>query len=139
MMFALLAPASAQQFVSIKGEGVNLRAAPNLRSEVLWELGSGYPLKVLARRGSWVQVVDFENDRGWVSRRLTSSRPHSIVKAPRANVRSGPGTKYRVLRQAQYGEVFRVVERTASWIRVRGEDARTGWIARGLLWGVGRK
>ena len=127
--------AVAQQQVSVRGEKVNLRAAPSTSSEVVWQLGSGYPLKVIDRKGGWLKVVDFENDRGWVSRRLTSTTPHVIVKSPVANVRSGPGTGHRVLRKASYGDVFRVLEKRKSWVHVRGEDARKGWIAKSLVWG----
>lgn len=129
------AEAAAQQHVSVRGEKVNLRSAPSTRAEVVWQLGSGYPLKVLQRKGSWLKVVDFENDGGWVSRRLTTTTPHVIVKSPVANVRSGPGTGNRVLRKASYGDVFQVLEKRKSWVHVKGEDARKGWIARSLVWG----
>ena len=132
LLAGLLATAGAQM-VSIKGDTVNMRAAP--AGEVQWQLGRGYPLKVVERKGDWLRVVDFENDQGWVSRRFTSRTPHAIVKSHVANVRSGPGTKYRVLRRAEYGDVFRVLEKRKSWMRVQDEGARTGWIARRLLWG----
>ncbi|MEJ7929178.1 SH3 domain-containing protein [Ramlibacter sp. AN1015] len=127
--------AGAQQLLTIKGEKVNMRAAPSLRSDVLWQLGRNYPVKVVQRKGSWVKVIDFEGDRGWIAKRLTATTPHYVVKSPRANLRAGAGTKHRVIGQAQYGDVFRVLEQRRGWVRVRGEDARTGWIARGLLWG----
>lgn len=129
------APASAQQRVSIAGDNVNMRARPSTGADVLWRLGAGYPLKVLQRKGSWLRVVDFENDKGWVARRLTSGTPHVIVKSPHANLRSGPGTKYRILGRANYGDVFQVLDKRKTWIQVQGEDERKGWIARGLLWG----
>ena len=135
VLLALPHTASAQRLVSIKGQAVNMRAEPTVAGQVLWQLGAGYPLKVVARKGNWIQVVDFENDRGWVARRLTSTTPHSVVKAPRVNVRSGPGLGFRILRKADYGEVFRILGKRNSWIRVQGPDARTGWIAGRLLWG----
>ena len=128
-------PCAAAQLVSIRGDGVNMRAAPNLHADVLWRLGHGYPLKVLERQGSWFHVVDFENDQGWVARRFTSTRPHAVVASPRANLRSGPGKGYRVLRQAEYGEVFSILGKRKAWVHVKDDDARTGWIARRLLWG----
>ena len=135
-LLLLLAGASlARERVSIQGGTVNMRAGPSRSAEVLWQLGRGYPLAVLGRKGSWIHVVDFENDKGWVAARLTSRTPHVIVRSPSANVRKGPGTRHRVLRRAEYGEVFRILDRRKSWVRVRGEDGRTGWIARGLLWG----
>ncbi|WBY02827.1 SH3 domain-containing protein [Ramlibacter tataouinensis] len=129
------APASAQQHVSIAGENVNLRAAPSAGAQVLWQLGYGYPLKVLQRKGSWLQVVDFENDKGWVARQLTAGTPHVIVKSPTANLRAGPDTKSRVLGRAAYGDVFQVLDKRTTWIQVQDEGDRKGWIARNLLWG----
>ena len=127
--------AGAASVVSIKGKTVNMRAAPSQRAEVMWQLGSGYPLKVTGRKGSWLRVVDFEGDRGWVASRLTSTTPHAIVKAQRANLRSGPGTGYRKLGQAVYGDVMRVLDKQPSWVKVKADDGRRGWMARSLLWG----
>lgn len=127
--------AASASLVSIKGKTVNMRAAPSQRAQVLWQLGSGYPLKVTGRKGSWLRVVDFEGDRGWVSRGLTSTTPHYIVKAPHANLRSGPGTNYRLLGKARYGDVMRVLDKRPSWVRVKADDGRKGWMARSLLWG----
>jgi len=135
LLAATVAPVHAQQLVSINAETVNMRAAPSQRSEVLWQLGSGYPLKIVERKGSWLHVVDFEGDRGWVASRLTSSTPHYIVKAPRANLRAGPGTGHRIVGAARYGETFQVLDKRKSWVQVKGDNQRKGWIARGLLWG----
>lgn len=132
---ASMAPALAQQMVSIRGDTVNMRAAPGQRGEVLWQLGSGYPLKVIGRQGSWLKVSDFENDRGWVASSLTAKAPSFVVKSPTANLRAGPGTQYRVVDKASYGDVFRTVEKRKAWVRVRDEGGRKGWIARRLLWG----
>jgi SH3-like domain-containing protein len=141
-MAALLAPALmaagpaiAQEVVSVRSDGVNMRAAPSMQSDVLWQLGKGYPLKVVGRKGTWLNVVDFENDRGWVASRLTTKTPHAIVKSSTANIRSGPGTTYRVAGKAGYGDVFQVHERQGAWVRVEGPGTQRGWISRQLLWG----
>ncbi len=133
---ALVAPlTSAQNMVSIQGASVNMRSGPGLKDPVQWTLSKGYPLRVTARRGDWLQVSDFEGDSGWVSRRLTGSTPHHVVKVPQANLRAGPGTGYRKVGEAAYGEVFRTVEKRPSWVRVSAGDGRKGWMARSLLWG----
>ena len=64
----LLMPAGVQarEFVSIKGNAVNVREKPSTRSATLWELGRGYPLQVQQRKGRWLQVRDFEEPLGWV-------------------------------------------------------------------------
>ena len=127
--------AAAQEMVSIRGSTVNMRAGPGTDSEVLWELQRGYPLQVVKRQGDWLEVRDFEDDRGWVARSLVGRIPHMIVKVDRANIRSGPGARYRVIGHVEYGELLRTLERRADWVRVRRSAGEIGWIARSLLWG----
>lgn len=129
------AVAQAQSMVSIAGSSVNMRAGPGTSNEVLWTLGRSYPLKVVSRQGRWLEVVDFENDRGWVARSLTGRVAHHIVKAPKANIRRGPGLQHRITGQAAYGELLRTREKRQDWVRIEREDGRTGWVARRLLWG----
>ncbi len=128
------------KMVSISGNQVNMRSGPGTKYSVKWELGRGYPLRVLSSKGNWLRVSDFESDIGWVYKKLTSSSPHLIVKKfknrkNKINIRSGPGTKYRILGQAYYGVVFKTVKRGRGWVKVKHEDGLTGWVKRDLLWG----
>lgn len=127
--------AQAQSMVSVKGQTLNMRSGPGTHTEVLWELQKGYPLKVIARKGNWLQVSDFENDRGWVARSLTGTVPHHVVKARTANLRHGPGTQHRIVGKAEYGELLRTREKRTGWVHVERDNGKTGWIAKSLLWG----
>jgi SH3-like domain-containing protein len=138
LVVALLLVASqvnAQQMVSVSGPEVNLRKGPGTQHASEWTLGKGYPLKVLARRGSWLQVMDFENDRGWIYRPLTSTTAYHIVKVDTANMRSQPTTRSRVLAKLSYGDILRTLERKSDWVKVQREGGLRGWVARRLLWG----
>ena len=135
LCLATLSAAMAQSMVSVKGNTLNMRSGPGTQHEVLWELKKGYPMKVVRRQGQWLQITDFEGDSGWVARSLTSRTPHHIVKRPTANVRSGPGTQYRIVGKASYGEVVRTREKRGNWVKVERKDAPSGWISKGLLWG----
>lgn len=130
-----LAPSLAQEMVSIKGNTVNMRAGPSTNATILWELDKGYPLQVIKRQGSWLQVRDFENDRGWVARSLTNKVPHYVVKASVANVRRGPGTQHRIIGKAEQVELLRTRETKGRWVRVERSSGQSGWIAKSLLWG----
>lgn len=133
---ALLIPVvEARQMVSVARDEINMRTGAGTRHESLWLLSRGYPLQVIGKRGQWVKVRDFESDEGWVYRPLTSARPHHVVKASIANVRSGPSTRTRVVGKLAYGEVVRTLEKRSGWVRVRHESGVKGWIARRLLWG----
>lgn len=133
---ALLIPVvEARQMVSVARNEINMRTGAGTQHEPLWLLSRGYPLQVIGTRGKWVKVRDFENDEGWVYRPLTAARPHHVVKASIANVRSGPSTRTRVVGKLAYGEVVRTLEKRSGWVKVRHESGVKGWIARRLLWG----
>lgn len=124
------------KMVSIAGEVVNMRSGPGENYAVLWELGVGYPLKVVSGQGEWLKVVDFENDTGWVQKSLVNEVPHLVVKKKLINIRSGPGRDHDVIRQAQAGVVFRTLERDGDWVKVEHQEENiVGWVKRTLLWG----
>lgn len=130
-----LTPTLAREMVSIKGSIVNMRSGPSTKSDVQWELTKGYPLQVLKRRGRWLQVRDFEGDRGWVARSMTGKTPYHIVKSRIANLRKGPGTRHRITGKVERYDVLRTREKKAGWVRVERQDGLKGWISNKLLWG----
>jgi SH3-like domain-containing protein len=135
-LFALAVPhAVAQQMVSVSGVVVTLRSGPGTQHPADWILGRGYPLKVVGRRGSWLEVRDFENDKGWILRRLTSSTPYHVVKVKVANMRSQPTTSSRIIGKLVYGDTLRTLERKSGWVMVQRNGGLRGWVARRLLWG----
>ena len=132
--------AAAIRMVSVAGEKVNMRKGPSTKYSVKWELGKGFPLRVIGSQGNWLKVTDFESDVGWVYKNLVDRSPHLIVKAnknskQRVNIRSGPGTKYKMVGKAEYGVVFKTLQRGNGWVQVQHEDGLTGWVKRSLLWG----
>ena len=140
MTWSVCGQAAGMTMVSVSGEKVNLRKGPSTRDPIIWELGKGFPLKVVGSKGSWYKVSDFENDVGWIYKNLVSRKPHLIVKVNKnskdqINIRSGPGTKYQVVGKAQYGVVFETLQQKSGWVKVRHETGLTGWIKRSLLWG----
>lgn len=129
------------EVLSVKGASVNLRTEPNTNASIKWQYGSGFPLKIVQKKGDWVKVSDFENDTGWIHRSLLTGTPHAIVKVNKntkknINIRKGPSIQTEIVGKAFYGVVFQVVERKKEWIRVRHESGLEGWISANLLWGL---
>ncbi len=135
--FVLFLTVSAAQarMMAINGTKVNLRSGPGQNYSVIWELGRGFPLRVLSSKGKWVKVQDYENDTGWVHQKFLDQKAHLIVKKKRINIRSGPSTRFRVVGKANYGVVFRTLERKKGWVKVKHENGLSGWVLRSLLWG----
>ncbi|MEF7617570.1 SH3 domain-containing protein [Aquincola sp. MAHUQ-54] len=126
--------AHAREMVSVAKQ-VNMRSGAGTQHDALWLLEPGYPLQVVDRRGAWLRVRDFENDRGWVYRPLTNKVRHHVVKSKAANIRQRPSTRAPILGRAVYGEVLKTVERREGWVKVRQSGGTQGWVANRLLWG----
>jgi SH3-like domain-containing protein len=140
LTWSVCGQAAGITMVSVAGEKVNLRKGPSTQYPIIWELGKGFPLKVIGSQGNWIKVADFENDVGWIYKNLVSKKPHLIVQInknsrARINIRSGPGTKYEIVGKAEYGVVFETLKRGDGWVKVRHEKGLTGWVKRNLLWG----
>jgi SH3-like domain-containing protein len=121
--------------VSISRDVVNMRTGAGTQHPASWTLGRGYPLKVIGSAGSWLKVIDFENDRGWVHQPLTDRTPHSIVKVKIANMRSEPSTSSRIIAKLAYGDVLKTLKHSGGWVKLQREGGLRGWVARKLLWG----
>jgi SH3-like domain-containing protein len=135
LCLAALSSVQAQTMVSVKGSTVNMRTKPTTSSEILWELKRGYPLKVVQRKGRWLQIRDFEGDKGWVARSLMGSAPHFVVKSRIANMRKGPGTNHPIVGKAAYGDLLKTSAKRNGWAHVVRSDGKKGWISQKLLWG----
>ena len=123
----------AADFVSVVKEGVNLRSGPETKYETLFQLPSGYPLKVLARQDKWIKVSDYENDKGWIYSTLVDSTPHVIVRAKECNVRSGPGTNHEKVGSVARDVILRKLESKGDWIKVSHPQI-SGWVYGKLVW-----
>ncbi len=123
----------AAEFVSVVKDGVNLRSGPATGNEVLFQLPAGYPLKVLARKGKWLKVSDFENDKGWIFNALVSKTPYVIVKVKECNARKGPGTNYPKVGSLAREVILKKVSRKGAWIKI-SHPKLTGWVHSKLVW-----
>lgn len=137
LWWGALAPAIAAtpRMVSAATDELSLRSGPGTKYAAQWTVSKGFPLKVLAVRGKWLQVSDFENDKAWVYRPMTNATPHHVVKAKAANLRRSPNDKSPRVARMEYGDVLRTVSRRGDWIQVRTTSGRTGWVASRLVWG----
>jgi len=132
-------PAIAEM-MSVNSENVRLRSGPGQKYKIKWEYGKGFPLKILSRKNGWLKVSDFERDTGWIQKDLLGPKPHLVVKVNKnkkrkINIRSGPGTRFKIVGKAYYGVVFETIQQKKGWVKVKHETGLVGWIKRTLLWG----
>ncbi len=136
LVFLLIFASTAHaEMVSISRAKAAMRSGPGEKSPVKFELGVGYPLKVVSRQGNWLKVTDFEEDGGWISKKQVGKTPHMIVEDKKTIIRNGPGENQRVVGNANRGVVLRTVKHKKGWVQVKHESGLTGWVRRDDLWG----
>jgi len=115
----------------------NLRGGPGTKYEKRWLVFRYTALKKIARRKGWYKVRDVDGDLHWIYGRLVTDRFRcAVVKVEKANVRTGPGTRFKKssMSPAIKYDSFKVIKRKGAWVKVMDEFGDKGWIHRKLLW-----
>ncbi len=115
----------------------NLRNGPGTKFKKTWEVFKYMPFKKISSKGNWYKVKDVDGDTHWIYKKLVSDTLKcAVVKVEKANVRSGPGTKYgkSSLSPALKYDSFKVVKTKSSWVNLVDEFGDKGWVFRKLLW-----
>ena len=136
LVFLLVFTSTAHaEMVSISRAKAKMHTGPGEKYPTKFELGVGYPLKVISRQGNWLKVTDFEEDGGWVNAKQVGKTPYMIVEDKKTILRNGPGESQRVVGNANRGVVLRTIKHKKEWVQVKHESGLTGWVERDTLWG----
>ena len=120
--------------LSVASSIANIRSGPGTRYDVLWRVAKYHPIFVLKKTGNWYHFRDFEDDKGWIHKSLVRNMPSVITNKEKCNVRSGPGTKHKILFATEKGVPFKTLKRKGNWIHVQHADGDKGWIHKSLVW-----
>jgi len=134
---ALLLGLTHAEALCVSADTANLRSGPGTNHEKVWEVYRYMPFKQVASKGPWRRVRDVDGDTYWVHSKLVTSRYKcAVVKSDEANVRTGPGTKYRKARinPAYKYYSYKVLEVRGKWVKVINQYKDVGWIYKQLLW-----
>ena len=127
-------PVAAAQRMSVKVGLANVRSGPSKKAEVVWQVTRYHPFEVIGQKGGWCKCRDFEGDIGWLSKTLLAKTPSVITIRNDCNVRSGPGTKNRILFVVDREVPLKVIKRQGRWLKIMHEDGDQGWIHKSLVW-----
>lgn len=122
----------------VTGSVVNLRAGPGTSHPVTGQVVRGDRLDVLDMRGDWVQVRTSAGHVGWIAGWLleidySSSLTMVVVNGLNVNIRSGPGTSFGVIGQANRPDAFPLAGQQGDWLKVTLPSGNTGWLASWLV------
>ena len=123
------------EYVSVKGDNVNVRTGAGTNYEVSMELFKGYPLKVISTQGEWLKIVDFENDSGWIHQSLVTDGNTVIINGNKSvNMRAEPSTNSKIIATVDRGVVMTRLETQGKWLKLKHSTGLIGWIYKPLLW-----
>jgi SH3-like domain-containing protein len=134
LLLVFCSSAAFAQRMTVIANVANIRSGPGQKYEILWQVEKFHPVLVINKTGKWYRFRDFEGDEGWIHAALVGDIPAVITKGEKCNVRSGPGTGYKVLFAVEKGIPFTVLQRKEKWVYVRHADGDKGWIHDSLLW-----
>ncbi|MCX5870094.1 MAG: SH3 domain-containing protein [Deltaproteobacteria bacterium] len=121
--------------VSVLKDGANVRTGPDAKDPVAMELFQGYPLKVVEKKGDWLKVSDFDNDSGWISKKMVGPGKTVIVSAKDTiNMRSEPKESGTIIANIEHGVVLTKISTKGDWVQVKHTKGTEGWINKKLLW-----
>ena len=120
--------------LTVESSLANIRSGPGTKYDILWQIGQYHPILVLKKSGNWYHFQDFEGDKGWIHKSLVRNIPSVITNKEECNVRSGPGTKFKILFTIKEGSPFKILKRKGNWIHVQHADGDKGWIHKSLIW-----
>ena len=112
----------------------NVRSGPGAEYDIIWKVEKYHPIFVFNKSDPWYQFKDFEGDKGWVHKSLVGKINTVITKVDSSNIRSGPGTKFKVLFKVEKGIPFMILNRKGRWIEIQHADGDKGWIHASLVW-----
>jgi len=131
---AASAARAERRIVHSPGDGfLNLRSGPGTRFAVIRRMPHGTGVEILEWAGAWVRVRHDSGSSGWAAiryLRLPVSPYFRVAWTSDGflNLRSGPGTRFAILRPMFTGEWVQVLERSGNWVRVRHDaSGEIGW------------
>ncbi len=135
---SLVKPVVITSWKNKKKKKDNVRTGPGTKNSVKFTVGQGVPFFVKEKKGRWLRVerADGQKATGWVHDSLVKKTKSVITrfKGKKDNVRTGPGTKHKVLFKVENGWPFLVLEKKGRWLNVRDPDGEVGWIHDSLIW-----
>jgi SH3-like domain-containing protein len=134
LLVIVFATAASAERLAISAPVANIRSGPGVSHSVLWKVEKYFPILVIKKSDQWYFFQDFEGDKGWVHESLVGKLAAVVTRKEQCNIRSGPGTDFRILFSVEKGVPFKVLERKDAWIHIEHADGDKGWIHKSLVW-----
>ena len=124
------------KYLTTRYDEVNVRNGPGLNNLILFKiLKKGYPLLVIEEFENWYRVIDFSDNKGWVSKTQLSNDPYVIVISSSEKILKFPNYNSKILAFAKKKFILKLEKCRKKWCKVTSDKIK-GWVTKKSLWGV---
>ncbi len=123
---------------TVTGAVVNVRSGPGTGYSVVGQVTAGRSYPVSGESNGWYKI-NFNGMTAYISASYmkvaasSSTVTVGTVTANHVNIRSGAGTGYGILGQANYGDTFNVISKNGAWFYVSSATGLKGYISASYL------
>ncbi|WP_099159227.1 N-acetylmuramoyl-L-alanine amidase [Virgibacillus ndiopensis] len=128
------------QIYEVGTQSLNVRSAPSHSAKIIGNLDEGDHVVVFQESFGWVQTY-YDGQEAWVASQYlfpaskrtqvntASNQKEITITENEVQIRTGPGTSYKVIGSTSKGDTFNLLETKNDWHKVTLNDDSTGWIA----------
>ena len=123
------------KYLTTRYNEVNVRNGPGLNNLILFKiLKKGYPLLIIEKFENWYRVVDFNDNKGWISKTQLSNDSYVII-VKSEKVLKFPNHNSKILALAKMNFILELEKCKKKWCKVKSNKIK-GWVPKQSLWGV---
>ncbi len=133
-LFFFLTNATADIFLSLKKNKVNVRYGPSFESPIKFVYKKiNLPIKQIDRKENWRRIIDLKNNSGWIH--SSQLKPiNSIIPLNDKILFDKPTIFSKPIAKIKRGRVLSLQNCSGNWCKIK-TDKFKGWIESSNLWG----
>jgi SH3-like domain-containing protein len=137
LIFFISYNASAETFLSLKKNKVNVRYGPNFDSDIKYVYKKiNLPLKQIDKKENFRRIIDIKNNSGWIHVSQLKNN-NSVISTDLKILFKKPSSFAKPIAQLKKGRLLIVKECKKKWCSVETGEF-TGWVDKENLWGISK-
>ena len=137
LIFFISYNASAETFLSLKKNKVNVRYGPNFDSDVKYVYKKiNLPLKQIEKKENFRRIIDIKNNSGWIHVSQLKNN-NSVISTDLKILFKKPSSFAKPIAQLKRGRLLIVKECKKKWCSVE-TGKFTGWVDKENIWGISK-
>ena len=137
LIFFVSCNATAETFLSLKKNKVNVRYGPSFDSDVKYVYKKiNLPLKQIDKKENFRRIIDMKNNSGWIHVSQLKNN-NSVISTDLKILFKKPSSFAKQIAQLMKGRLLIVKECKKKWCSVE-TGKFTGWVDKENLWGISK-